>query len=134
MSDTHEVVSEAMKLYQEAFGKIQNAQDVLARGPQSYYFERILEYVEVLFNRYAPFKAGDRIVICKAPNCNNGWKAHEQDLQKGAKGEVEGIDFYKGKWRVDIVLDKETWMDNGVRRACKTKHTFCLNEDEVVKI
>lgn len=134
MSDTSEIVTAAMKLYQEAFDKMQQAQRALSGGPQSYYFERILEYVEVLFDKYAPFKDGDRVVICKAPDCENGWKCHEQDLQRGAKGTIKNVDYYKGKWRAGVVLDKETWMDGKVRKPCSTKHTFCLNEEEIVKI
>jgi hypothetical protein len=134
MSDTPSTVTGAMKLYQEAFDKMQQAQRELSGGPQSYYFERILEYVEVLFEKYAPFKAADRIVICKPPNCENGWKCHEQDLQKGAKGTVKAVDYYKGTWRCDVMLDEETWMDGKIRKPCTTKHTFCLKEEEIVKI
>lgn len=134
MSNIHENVTAAMKLYQEAFDKMQEAKITMVNGPQSYYFERILEYVEVLFTRYAPFRAGDRVVIYTPPNCDNGWKHHEQDLQKGAKGTVQSADFYKGMWEADVVLDTETWIDKGKRKPTSRKHTFCLNEKQIVKI
>ena len=125
-------VKEAMGLMKEAFEKMCEANRVMGRGPHSYYAEQMVTYADMLFNRYAPFKIGDRVTICKAPNCDNDWRHHAQDLVVGAKATVRSIDVYKGRWRIDVMLDEETWIDReGVRRPVSQKHTFCLHEEEI---
>src|SRR5262249_44635132 len=128
-------VKEAMTLMLEGFEKMAKANQVLGGGPHSYYAKRMVEYADVLYERYAPFKKGERAVICKQPDCDNDWRHHKQDLQKGAKCTVEHLEYYDGGWRIDVILDEETWIDmSGARHAVSSKHTFRLHEDELVKI
>lgn len=39
----------------------------VASGPESYFWERMDDYMDVLFNRLAPFKVGDRVKLTKTP-------------------------------------------------------------------
>ena len=75
-----------------------------------YTIERLEYYVEELF-KYAQFKAGDEVKICKEMEINenkaSGWLAYKERLQVGCCGIVLEADHYKGKFRYAIRMDPQ---------------------------
>lgn len=98
------------KDYIEACEKInklqQEATSVLNRFPDSFFFEKIKGYAEALFERFAPFREGDRVMLVKVPEINEknswGWMGAKHFLVYGAKGTVKCVDLYKGKFEASI--------------------------------
>lgn len=126
----------ALGHYREAWEAQQKATAVLSSGPASYYFERVEEYVDALFGKYAPFHEGDRVAITKAPEtAGTAWKGLEHILCIGALATVDNVDYYGGSFVADIVLDKETWIgQEGVEHPIENKHTFRFQEQSLAKV
>lgn len=121
--------------------KINEGIRILQCGPLSYYIERAQEYQEALFNKFAPFKIGDRVRLIKTPEINEnrfpGWLSSKHFLIEGAVGTVESVDYRDETFCADVVFDNESWIDsNGTRHPIEEngKHTFLFSEKLLVKI
>jgi len=68
MSEAVSKVQQALRLWSEGQDKFDEASSILKGGPASFYSENINTYVSALFNKYAPFKEGDRVKIIKKTN------------------------------------------------------------------
>jgi len=110
----------------------QNAGRLLAGGPASYYFDKFDEYITALFDRFAPFKTGDRVVLTVAPRCEGNWLSSAHFLIPGSAGEVESVDYRNGHFVAEVVFDRETWIDAaGVEWPVSMKHTYSIYEEEL---
>ena len=135
MNRTIDNIKQAFELYKKGVDAFSEANIVLSVGPASYYYEGIERYVNALFDRFAPFKEGDRVKIIKAPNTNNGWKRCEHFLIKGALGTVSEVDYRNDMFIADVIWDIETWISfDGVVTDVTKKHTFRMSENEVERI
>jgi hypothetical protein len=84
-----------------------------------------------------PVKVGDKVFLTKKPNCENNWKSCSHFLIIGAVATVYSIDIHKGKFYVNLIFDKESWIDEkGIEHfeSEENKHTFFIPMSFVVKI
>ena len=124
-----------------AFSKaIGIAKQELTKYPESYFFEKIEGYINVLFNKYAPFRTGDRVALTQTPDITEekswGWLGSKHFLIKGAKGIVKSVDYDSGRgFCAQVVFDDESWIDKeGHRQKLSSPSQYSLSEDYLVKI
>ena len=86
---------------------------MVSSGSIEWHYEKIKEYVTVLFDRFAPFKEGDRVCITNAPNCDNGWRGSKHFLIVGAEGTVQSVDYRRGGFCASILFDNQSWINMG---------------------
>jgi hypothetical protein len=101
-------------------------------------------YRDALFENYAPFKVGDRLVMHTAyPVGNSGWSGYWEMMQPGARGLVKRLDWTadslhhkdakpgSGCFVAYIQFDKEWWLSrDGRRYREEDHHTFPFNSPE----
>lgn len=111
-------------------------------GPESYFWERIDDYMDVLFNRLAPFKVGDRVKLTKTPEITKdkswGWIGSKHFLIEGAKATVVEVDIYKGKFSLGLHFDRESRLhyETGeeIFKDPDKKSIYTFNEEWVEKL
>lgn len=112
-----------------------NFNSVMEGGPASYYFERMTEYYEGCI-KAAKFKIGDRVELKET--VTDGWNSRNHFMTAGAKATIKDVDYYKGKYRYDIMFDKETWIkDWGPDKGevdVVDKHVFCFGQKLLRKV
>jgi len=135
MNDAIEKMKTAFTLWNEGREKFNEASKVLSGGPDTYYFGKVEAYASALFDRFAPFKIGDKVKIVKAPNTDNDWHHCKHFLIKGAVGTVDDVDYRNNLFVAHIVWDIETWINrDGCETPVKEKHTFLMSENQIVRI
>jgi|GEM_PF-2451748 len=110
-------------------------------GPD-YYFEKVEGYIKVLFERFAPFKKGDRVILTKTPEINKeeswGWIGSKHFLVKGAKATVCEVDYYREKFRCSVKFDDDSHINHVTQQVELTppdrRSFYSFNEDFLVKI
>jgi hypothetical protein len=76
-----------------AMEKIAAAQELLQRGPASYYVNEITGAYDYLMDRFAPFKVGDKVMLKERPEpMPSGWSHCAHFLIRGALATVKGIE------------------------------------------
>jgi hypothetical protein len=137
-------VQRAFELYRQSYEAANKAASILSGGPADFYFNKLETYVNALFTKFAPFKAGDRVELTVAPKTEGtGWYHCRHFLIPGAVGTVVSVVYYK--WRniysgwegfvAGVVFDRETWIDkDGVERPVQEKHSFQFRENELCKL
>lgn len=121
-----------IKLIEQAVGKF-------SQGPLSYYIEKMNCYTDALFNRFAPFKVGDKVRLTTTPEITEtkswGWMGAEHFLVKGAQGMVKDVDYHNNWFFANVEFDDETWKDkDGVCRLVDEKSIFVFAETFLEKI
>lgn len=135
MSKTYNKFKEAFGHYQAGYDEIKKATAILGHGPTSYYIEKVEGYVNALFEVYAPFKVGDRVMIIDDIHIGPGWESCRHFLVVGQKGYVQDVDYVKYRFTADVVFDNETWIDsNGDEQPVTDKHCFHLSEHVLKRI
>lgn len=88
----------------------QNSQEL------KYEFNKLREYATALFERFAPFKEGDRVVLTKTPKIDKetswGWMGSKHFLVKGAMATVHDVDYRNGLFFASLYFDDESWVDS----------------------
>lgn len=127
----------------EALKNIQKEWNSLNRGPISYTMEILFAAHDYLMEHHAPFKAGDRVMLIKEPDTNNGWDSSKHFLIHGAKATVHEIAFSsKGNFGVSVVFDNETWIPSsdtarykaGEPQPVSSKHQFSFTPEYLTRI
>jgi len=140
MSNPTDKIKKYFAMQKEAFAKHKEAEAVLSGGPASYYFDKVAEYSEALFERFAPFEIGDKVKIYKEIDIDNasGWNSCRHFLIVDAIGEVMDVDYRGGKFTADVMFDDESWINSHTKKVTpvegKDRHTFCLSERFVKKV
>lgn len=110
MRDKFENVRKASKLMSEA-------DRLLGNGPWQYYLDQLLKAYDLLMDKYAPFRVGDKVQLREAPLIDDkhapGWRGYEKLLRKGARGKVVEAECVDGRFRFGIVFDAERRKDPG---------------------
>jgi len=133
--DTAEKVFKAIELWEQGQQQFDEASKLLSGGPASFYYEKMHGYIDALFNKYAPFKVGDRVKIVKKIKCEGGWSHCKHFLIKGAKGTVREVDYYDGSFNAHVMFDNETWVDSmKMERPVSKKHVFRMWEKQIKRI
>ena len=122
----------------ELMGK---ANDTLSMGPKKYYFEKIKVYSEALFDKFAPFKEGNRVEISAEIDTDNGWRSSSHFLKEGEQGLVTEVDYVGNYFFANVVFDNESWItshgpDKGKVNPVEweDRHSFCMREDKITLI
>ena len=126
------------KDYIEACEKVnklhQEASSAISKFPDSFFFEKMKGYAEALFERFAPFREGDRVMLVKVPEINEkdswGWMCAKHFLVYGAKGTVKTVDLYKGKFQAGVVWDDDSWIDEHTKEIHPVKDKSLFNHSE----
>lgn len=125
-------------------------EELRSAGDRQWHFKKMAGYTKALFERFAPFKAGDRVHLAKTPDINPetswGWMGSKHFLVKGAKGKVTSVDFDADtkKFTALVMFDDESWVpDNdygpGKRKGVpvpieeKDRHVYYFSEDWICK-
>lgn len=125
-------IKSALALWAEGQIKFDEANKTLSGGPASYYYEKLDDYVTALFTRFAPFHEGEKVIIKKAPPCNNGWAHCKHFLIVGAIGTVKEVDYRDNQFIAAVEWDNETWIDSmNIERPVESRHTFLMWESQI---
>lgn len=106
-------------------------QHKLDKFPQEYFYKKMIGYTEALFEKFSPFRVGDKVMLAETPEINEatswGWLGSKHFLVKGAVGNVVAVDYADDEFFVVVEFDNETWKDhNGGLNAPREKHGFCF--------
>jgi len=142
MPSSVDKINEFIELITEGHGKVNEAFDVLSGGPASYYFDKLNGYLDALFNKYAPFRVGDIVVLKKTYKVTSaacGWEGSKHFLVKGSRAEVRHVDYCskKGCFTADLIFDDDSWIDGkGKKRPIKREDrgTFHFTEEYIRKV
>ena len=128
----------------EACKHIQKATTIFNGGPLDYFINDLIGCYELLIERFAPFKADDRVALTKPPvidSKNHGWYGSRHFLVKGAKGTVRSVHVSRSGFSADVEFDDESWIsdvgpDKGKihKTAPKDRHVYGFHEDYLVSI
>ena len=127
MSSPHEKILEAIDDFQSGLNKLNG-------GPAKYYVNKVNDQINLLFNRFCPFKEGDRVVLTKSPVIDvktaPGWVHAKHFLIEGSIGTVTSRDADAAGFRFGVVFDNDTWFDaRGVERPSESDRVFSFRED-----
>ena len=134
-------VSNYFEMIEKSTKLMDKANQGMEMGPKKYYFEKLQEYTEALFNKFAPFKEGDRIEISSEINTDNGWWHSAHFLKIGEKGVVIEVDYMRNAFYADVIFDNESWIrSTGPEKGkiipveFKDRHTFAICESKIRKV
>ena len=110
-----------------------------ARGLQSllsqefdYKITTVLSSYNELFDRFCPYKIGDRVQLARDPEIPSGWYHSKHFLIKGAIATVQSHDFRDGKFLFGLIFDEESWIcaDGKMNKVEATRHcVYPFSED-----
>ena len=83
------------------------ASNLLAQGPLEYYLTEMAGAHEYLMERFCPFKVGDKVMLTKTPDTDNGWRGFKDILVRGAIGTVMTTECGKSGFSFSITFDDE---------------------------
>ena len=134
-----EKLDEMVVAMNELSAAFDNFKGVMSGGPASFYFDCMKEYYEGCI-KAAKFKIGDRVELKET--VTNGWEGRNHFMTEGAKATIMDVDYYEGKYRYDIMFDKETWLkDWGTGSKEKPievdvidKHHFCFKQKSLRRV
>lgn len=111
-----------------------------AGSSHGWHWEKMRYYAEALFER-GPFKPGDRVRLLVTPEINEktswGWLGAKHFLVKGALGTVKHVDYSKGHFRADVIMDDESHLDrDGVKHMIplEKRGLFCFWDTDIEKV
>ncbi|RUR74888.1 hypothetical protein PCC6912_50660 [Chlorogloeopsis fritschii PCC 6912] len=101
-----------------------------------YILNSVLGSYENLFNRFCPFKVGERVVLTKTPEIDkeSGWYRGKHFLVEGAIATIKNRDYYQNKFVFYLEFENESWIDsNGEIHLYdpERRHHFAFSEDFV---
>lgn len=143
MNNTINKITNYFEMVEKANELMDKANRGISGGPKKYYFEKMQVYVEALFNKYAPFKEGDRFEISSEINIgpDSGWRHSAHFLKIGEQGVVMEVDYRDDAFCADVIFDNESWIsltgqdkDKIHPVEFKDRHTFCMWESKIRKI
>ena len=123
-------ITEGVKLIEQGIAKLNS-------GPLDYTMKCLLAARDLLLNRFAPFKVGDRVTLTKNLEISSGhsWYGFRHFLVPGEPATVESSDCNDdGKLRFFIVFDNETYIQNGEKKPVMSdsKHSYMFFEGDLV--
>jgi hypothetical protein len=136
----HTEVPQILALFCQGMEHFNQAQLCFARGPLSFYLERIEEYVAALFER-APWQPGDKVRLKHALDGiapGHGWYGYRDTFMEGATGVVKSID-YRGRLFVayvefDRTFGRDDWTEQGPVEITENKGLFLFSESDIEKV
>jgi len=108
-------------------------------GSLNYGIDKVVESYLSMYDRFCPFKVGDRVMLSKTPDLSNspGWQHCEHFLKRGAGAVVQSRGYNNGKFTFNIMFDDESWVnshDGVITPITEDKrHVFGFKEDSLVR-
>src|SRR3990172_7328636 len=121
----------------EGFAKVKDGMDILSSGPLNWYMNEAVDMMRSLFDRFCPWKTGDRVELTTTPEIHpeSGWHYSRHFLIAGARGTVESVYFHNGLFRANVIFDDESWLKDGVPQPIWSgKHTYSFSEKQLRRI
>jgi hypothetical protein len=93
---------------------IRQGMEALNSGPLEFYLNELVSAHNLLMERFAPFKIGDRVRLTRTPEITNdvcfGWIGHKHFLVEGSVGTVRDAGCgSRGFWFL-VALDEQSWI------------------------
>lgn len=115
MGTTHEyaksLITASAKIEQ-----IEKDVNSLVGGEYKYKLNTLVKSYTDLFDRFCPFKIGDRVRLTAAPEISKkvawGLLSYKHFLIPGAIATVSSLDFCEGLFSFGVVFDDESWISS----------------------
>jgi len=113
----------------------QEAEKLIGRYPATYFFEKMRGYAIALFDKYAPFRPGDRVMLTKTPEITAekswGWMGAKHFLVRGALATVYQMDYIDGRFIAGCQFDDDSWISDHDKQlhAIVEKGIYTFGED-----
>lgn len=125
----------------DSLGTIQGALRQLNGGPASYYFDKMQAYASALFDRFAPWRAGDRVRLVRRIDIpeGHGWARARHFLVPGAEGIVRDVDLdpKTQRFTCSVAFDQESWINQTGEICMVEEHrrsSYRMREGDVVVV
>lgn len=86
---------------------------ILKTYPSESKISKLIEYSEVLFDKFSPFHTFDRVKLKKnipiSSEKNYGWMPYAYLLKKGAEGKIFEMDYYNDEFQYAVVFDEDVY-------------------------
>jgi len=108
-------------------------------GSLNYGIDKVVESYLSMYDRFCPFKEGDRVMLCKTPDLSNapGWQHCSHFLKRGAGAAVCSRGYHNGKFTFQIIFDDESWVNShtGTETPVEVdkRHQFRFSEDDLIR-
>ena len=131
--------------FREGMDMIEKGMRKFQGGPFDYYLRKLTECHDLLIDKYAPFRVGDRVFLTEAPRItpdkSPGWLGCEHFLVRGAAGTVREVDVDGRGFSAAVEFDDESWIcDFGADKGKvmpiepEARHTFHFPERMLARI
>lgn len=118
-----------------------SVQKTLNKGGGNFYFDKVERYVKVLFEKFAPFKPGDRVRITVDPQINMvdswGFMKGKHFLVVGALGTVDAVDVSEdGAFRAGVIWDDDSRISSDgiiTKIAPENRKQWWFSEDKIAR-
>jgi len=97
----------------------------------------VLQSYTSLFNRFCPYKVGDRVKLTKTLDIpkGNGWYGSKHFLVEGAIATVNNCGYRGDSFSFGLKFDDETWIDMYENiKPVTAKHLFYLSENLIERV
>ena len=117
--------------------KINELDKLLNGGELGFKLNEILESYASLFNRFCPYKVGDRVQLTEDLDIpqDSGWYGSRHFLIKGAIATVKEVGYRDNLFSFGLVFDDESWVHYRTGEVIPTeenqKHLFYLPENSI---
>lgn len=105
-----------------------------------YKMERIVTSFGEMFDRFCPFRVGDRVELSHTPEITNskrwGWLGSKHFLVEGSPGVITSRDFRGGEFIFEVMFDLESWIPSsgnakGEWSKRPDRHVYSLSEADL---
>jgi hypothetical protein len=100
---------------QTIFEKIKELDSLLTHNESNFKLTEIISCHASLFDRFCPFKVGDRVQLTKAPEISErvayGWLGAKHFLIPGAKAIIVSRGYKGDKFTFGLEFEDETWIN-----------------------
>lgn len=120
--------------------KVNELDRLLNGGELGFKLNEILESYASLFNRFCPYKVGDRVQLTEDLDIpeDSGWYSSKHFLIKGAIATVKAVGYRDDLFSFGLVFDDESWVHYRTGEIIPTeedqKHLFYLSENSIEKV
>ena len=93
---------------------LRQAMDTLNSGPLDFYLKELVAAHNLLMERFAPFKIGDKVRLTHTPviteKVSYGWLGHKHFLVEGATGVVRDAGCGSRGFWFRVAFDEQSWI------------------------
>jgi hypothetical protein len=106
-------IEDYLDRWTEADKHITAVRDMFSNGPMTFCISEIVNCHKSLFDRFCPFKVGDRVQLAKTPKIDgsSGWAGSKHFLKKGARAFIRERGYSEGQFTFVLVFDEDSWLD-----------------------